>query len=81
VLTCRQYQGHATADLGDLRGARPIIEDALVRQRRILGDDHQGVRRTTKVLADAYVAMGKKFLAQKLLGSKRGVRGFGRKGR
>jgi len=81
VLTCRQCQGHATADLGDPRGARPIIEDALVRQRRILGDDHQDVRRTTKALADAYVAMGKKFLAQKLLGKKRGVRGFGRKGR
>jgi hypothetical protein len=51
VLTCRQYQGHATADLGDLRGAPPIIEHALVRQRRILGDDHQDVRRTTKALA------------------------------
>jgi hypothetical protein len=39
VLTCMQYLGHATADLGDLRGARPIIEDALVRRRRTLGDD------------------------------------------
>lgn len=40
VLTCVQYLGHATSDLGDLRGAQPIIEDAFNRRRRILGDDH-----------------------------------------
>ncbi|MBT2676015.1 tetratricopeptide repeat protein [Streptomyces sp. ISL-14] len=39
VLTCTQYLGHATSDLGDLQGARSIIEDALVRRRRTLGDD------------------------------------------
>ncbi|WP_053750166.1 FxSxx-COOH system tetratricopeptide repeat protein [Streptomyces sp. MMG1533] len=40
VLTCTQYLGHATTDIGDLRGARPIIEDAFSRRRRTLGDDH-----------------------------------------
>ncbi|MBT2417497.1 tetratricopeptide repeat protein [Streptomyces sp. ISL-22] len=40
VLTCTQYLGHATADTGDIRGARPIVEDAYSRRRRTLGDDH-----------------------------------------
>ncbi|MDF3146612.1 FxSxx-COOH system tetratricopeptide repeat protein [Streptomyces sp. T21Q-yed] len=40
VLTCTQYLGHATSDVGDIRGARPIIEDAYARRRRTLGDDH-----------------------------------------
>ncbi|MFI1307394.1 FxSxx-COOH system tetratricopeptide repeat protein [Streptomyces sioyaensis] len=40
ALTSAQYLGHATAELGDLNGARVIIEDALARRRRVLGDDH-----------------------------------------
>ncbi|MFF3323471.1 FxSxx-COOH system tetratricopeptide repeat protein [Streptomyces sp. NPDC002889] len=39
-LTCMQYLGHATADLGDISGALPLIEDTLARRRRVLGDDH-----------------------------------------
>ncbi|MGF1341397.1 FxSxx-COOH system tetratricopeptide repeat protein [Streptomyces flavovirens] len=40
TLTCAQYLGHASVDLGDYATARPIIEDTFVRRRRVLGEDH-----------------------------------------
>ncbi|MGW0826680.1 FxSxx-COOH system tetratricopeptide repeat protein [Streptomyces sp. NPDC002845] len=40
MLRCMQYLGHATSGLGDLSGARTIIEDAFARRRLTLGDDH-----------------------------------------
>ncbi|KUO16984.1 FxSxx-COOH system tetratricopeptide repeat protein [Streptomyces dysideae] len=51
VLTCTQYLGHATSDLGDMRGARPIIEDAFTRRRRTLGDDHPDTLQSANDLA------------------------------
>jgi tetratricopeptide (TPR) repeat protein len=68
-------------ELRDHAAAAELLEDVRARQRRLLGDDHAETRRTTKYLAEAYTAMGKKFQAQKLLGKKKGVRGFGRKKR
>ncbi|MGA5039217.1 FxSxx-COOH system tetratricopeptide repeat protein [Streptomyces capoamus] len=40
TLTCAQFLGHATAGLGDYAEAQLIIEDTLVRRRRVLGEDH-----------------------------------------
>ncbi|PSK52562.1 MULTISPECIES: FxSxx-COOH system tetratricopeptide repeat protein [Streptomyces] len=40
TLTCAQFLGHATVDLGDYAKGRLIIEDTLVRRRRVLGEDH-----------------------------------------
>jgi tetratricopeptide (TPR) repeat protein len=40
VMTCMQFLGHATSDVGDIQGAWPIVEDARARRRRVLGDDH-----------------------------------------
>ncbi|MGW6354623.1 FxSxx-COOH system tetratricopeptide repeat protein [Streptomyces sp. NPDC055092] len=51
VLTCAQYLGHATSDLGDVTSARSIIEDTLARRRRILGDDHPDTLRSANDLA------------------------------
>ncbi|MER6344087.1 FxSxx-COOH system tetratricopeptide repeat protein [Streptomyces sp. NPDC001595] len=58
VLTCMQYLGHATADLGDLQGARPIIEDTLVRRRRTLGDDHVDTLQSANDLASILGRLG-----------------------
>ncbi|QIJ64683.1 FxSxx-COOH system tetratricopeptide repeat protein [Streptomyces sp. JB150] len=58
VLMCTQYLGHATADLGDLRGARPIIEDTLARRRRTLGDDHEDTLRSANDLAVILAQLG-----------------------
>ncbi|NLU69425.1 tetratricopeptide repeat protein [Streptomyces sp. HNM0574] len=41
TLTALQYLGHATSDLGKLNEARPLIQDALDRRRRVLGDNHR----------------------------------------
>ncbi|NNN31229.1 tetratricopeptide repeat protein [Streptomyces sp. S3(2020)] len=51
VLTCTQYLGHATSDLGDSQAARPIIEDAYTRRRRTLGDDHPDTLQSANDLA------------------------------
>ncbi|MCX5331427.1 FxSxx-COOH system tetratricopeptide repeat protein [Streptomyces sp. NBC_00140] len=58
VLTCMQYLGHATADLGDLRGARPIIEDAFNRRRRTLGDDDPDTLKSANDLAAILGGLG-----------------------
>ncbi|MFH0520833.1 FxSxx-COOH system tetratricopeptide repeat protein [Streptomyces sp. M41] len=58
VLTCTQYLGHATSDLGDIRGARPIIEDALVRRRRTLGDDDPDTLQSANDLAVVLASLG-----------------------
>ncbi|MET8397379.1 FxSxx-COOH system tetratricopeptide repeat protein [Streptomyces anthocyanicus] len=40
TLTCAQFLGHATVELGDYAKGHLIIEDTLVRRRRVLGADH-----------------------------------------
>ncbi|MFJ8593102.1 FxSxx-COOH system tetratricopeptide repeat protein, partial [Streptomyces sp. NPDC093598] len=40
TLTCAQFLGHATVELGDYAKGRLVIEDTLVRRRRVLGEDH-----------------------------------------
>ncbi|MGA5135781.1 FxSxx-COOH system tetratricopeptide repeat protein, partial [Streptomyces azureus] len=40
TLTCAQFLGHATVGLGDYAKGHLIIEDTLVRRRRVLGEDH-----------------------------------------
>ncbi|MES9521757.1 FxSxx-COOH system tetratricopeptide repeat protein [Streptomyces capoamus] len=40
TLTCAQFLGHATAGLGDYAKGQLVIEDTLVRRRRVLGEDH-----------------------------------------
>ncbi|MFJ9093875.1 FxSxx-COOH system tetratricopeptide repeat protein [Streptomyces globisporus] len=57
VLTCSQYLGHATSDLGDFMSARPIIEDAHARRRRILRDDHPDTLQSANDLAAVLAAM------------------------
>ncbi|MGW9448091.1 FxSxx-COOH system tetratricopeptide repeat protein, partial [Streptomyces sp. NPDC055632] len=51
TLTCTQYLGHATNDLGDLRGALPLIEDTFARRERTLGDDHSDTLQSANDLA------------------------------
>ncbi|WP_128434575.1 FxSxx-COOH system tetratricopeptide repeat protein [Streptomyces cyaneus] len=58
VLTCTQYLGHATSDLGDIRAARPIIEDAFVRRRRMLGDDDPDTLQSANDFAAILSALG-----------------------
>jgi hypothetical protein len=58
VLTCAQYLGHATSDLGDVTSARPIIEDTLARRRRTLGDDHPDTLQSANDLAVNLHALG-----------------------
>ncbi|MET9351601.1 FxSxx-COOH system tetratricopeptide repeat protein, partial [Streptomyces sp. NPDC006617] len=40
TLTCAQFLGHATVEQGDYAKGHLIIEDTLVRRRRVLGEDH-----------------------------------------
>ncbi|MFF3030338.1 FxSxx-COOH system tetratricopeptide repeat protein [Streptomyces rubiginosohelvolus] len=58
VLTCTQYLGHATSDLGDFRNARPIIEDTLTRRRRTLGEDHLHTLQSANDLAAVLYELG-----------------------
>lgn len=58
VLTCTQYLGHATSDLGDIWEARKIIEDALVRRRRTLGDDDPDTLQSANDLAATLCSLG-----------------------
>jgi hypothetical protein len=58
VLTCTQYLGHATSDLGDIRGARPIIEDAFVRRRLTLGEDDPDTLQSANDLAVNLSSLG-----------------------
>ncbi|KOX33346.1 MULTISPECIES: FxSxx-COOH system tetratricopeptide repeat protein [unclassified Streptomyces] len=51
TLTCTQYLGHATSDLGDLKGALPLIQDTFVRRQRTLGDDHPDTLHSANDLA------------------------------
>ncbi|MFJ9585026.1 FxSxx-COOH system tetratricopeptide repeat protein [Streptomyces acidicola] len=51
TLTCAQYVGHATVDLGDFTKARPIIEDTFARRRRVLGADHPDTLHSANDLA------------------------------
>ncbi|MFI1738173.1 FxSxx-COOH system tetratricopeptide repeat protein [Streptomyces sioyaensis] len=51
TLSCTQYLGHATADVGDVVGALPFVEDTLVRRRRVLGDDHPDTLHSAHSLA------------------------------
>ncbi|MFE2836925.1 FxSxx-COOH system tetratricopeptide repeat protein, partial [Streptomyces mirabilis] len=59
TLTAAQYLGHATADLGDTNGARPIIEDTLARRRLTLGDDHPETLQSANDLASTLARLGK----------------------
>ncbi|MFH8416626.1 FxSxx-COOH system tetratricopeptide repeat protein [Streptomyces collinus] len=40
TLTCAQYLGHASVDIGDYARARPVVEDTFLRRSRVLGEDH-----------------------------------------
>ncbi|NEC39744.1 FxSxx-COOH system tetratricopeptide repeat protein [Streptomyces rubrogriseus] len=40
TLTCAQFLGHATVGRGDYAKGYLIVEDTLVRRRRVLGEDH-----------------------------------------
>ncbi|MFF4870084.1 FxSxx-COOH system tetratricopeptide repeat protein [Streptomyces sp. NPDC000961] len=51
TLTCTQYLGHATSDLGDLKGALPLIQDTFARRQRTLGDDHPDTLHSANDLA------------------------------
>ncbi|MFJ2010553.1 FxSxx-COOH system tetratricopeptide repeat protein [Streptomyces globisporus] len=59
VLTCTQYLGHATSDLGELGSAHPIIEDTLARRRRTLGDDDPDTLQSANDLAAVLNQFGK----------------------
>ncbi|MFB8140092.1 FxSxx-COOH system tetratricopeptide repeat protein [Streptomyces parvus] len=58
VLTCTQYLGHATSDLGEFRSARPIIEDTLARRRHTLGDNHSDTLQSANDLAAVLSELG-----------------------
>ncbi|EWS93096.1 ATP/GTP binding protein [Streptomyces filamentosus NRRL 11379] len=66
VLTCMQYLGHATSDLGDFTGARPIIEDTLARRRRTLGDDHSDTLQSANDLAAVLSEIGEHAEARRM---------------
>ncbi|MFI0144692.1 FxSxx-COOH system tetratricopeptide repeat protein [Streptomyces globisporus] len=67
VLTCTQYLGHATSDLGEFGSARPIIEDALTRRRRILGDDHPDTLQSANDFAANLSEVGEHSEARRML--------------
>ncbi|MEU5456668.1 FxSxx-COOH system tetratricopeptide repeat protein [Streptomyces globisporus] len=54
TLTCAQYVGHASSDLGSYAEARTIIEDAFSRRRRVLGEEHPD---TLQSAHDAFVIL------------------------
>ncbi|MEU0040762.1 FxSxx-COOH system tetratricopeptide repeat protein, partial [Streptomyces sp. NPDC006333] len=58
ALTCAQYVGHATVDLGDLNKAHLIIEDTFARRRRVLGADHPDTLHSANDLAVTLVYLG-----------------------
>ncbi|NUS88432.1 MAG: tetratricopeptide repeat protein [Streptomyces sp.] len=58
VLTATQFLGHATSDLGDIYGARPIIEDTHTRRRATLGDDHPDTLQSANDLAAIHTRLG-----------------------
>ncbi|MEV7883506.1 FxSxx-COOH system tetratricopeptide repeat protein [Streptomyces sp. NPDC002817] len=66
VLTCTQYLGHATSDLGDLKGARTVIEDAFTRRRRTLGDDHPDTLHSANDLAAILSILGERVASRRL---------------
>ncbi|MFI2188146.1 tetratricopeptide repeat protein [Streptomyces sioyaensis] len=59
TLSCTQYFGHATADVGDVVGALTYVEDTLVRRRRVLGDDHPDTLQSANDLAATTSRLGK----------------------
>ncbi|WP_326723038.1 MULTISPECIES: FxSxx-COOH system tetratricopeptide repeat protein [unclassified Streptomyces] len=59
TLTCMQYFGHATADVGDIAGALPLVQDTFARRRRILGDDHPDTLQAANDLAATTSRLGK----------------------
>ncbi len=67
VLTCTQYLGHATSDLGDFRNARPIIEDTLTRRRLTLGDDDPNTLQSANDLAAVLSELGDHVEARSIL--------------
>ncbi|WP_435283673.1 FxSxx-COOH system tetratricopeptide repeat protein [Streptomyces koelreuteriae] len=58
VLTCAQYLGHASADLGEYAKARSVIEDLFARRCRVLGEDHPDTLQSANNLANTLGAMG-----------------------
>ncbi|MFJ5864002.1 FxSxx-COOH system tetratricopeptide repeat protein [Streptomyces parvus] len=66
VLTCMQYLGHATSDLGELGSAHLIIEDTLARRRRTLGDDHSDTLQSANDLATILNQFGKHTEARRM---------------
>ncbi|MEU5543544.1 FxSxx-COOH system tetratricopeptide repeat protein [Streptomyces sioyaensis] len=59
TLSCTQYFGHATADVGDVVGALTFVEDTLTRRRRVLGDDHPDTLQSANDLAATTSRLGK----------------------
>ncbi|MFF3322616.1 FxSxx-COOH system tetratricopeptide repeat protein [Streptomyces sp. NPDC002889] len=59
TLSCMQYFGHATADVGDVSGAMTLVEDTFDRRRRVLGDDHPETLQSANDLAVITSKLGK----------------------
>ncbi|WP_339130322.1 FxSxx-COOH system tetratricopeptide repeat protein [Streptomyces sp. f51] len=67
TLTCAQYVGHATGDLGDFNKAHLIIEDTFTRRRRILGEDHPDTLHSANDLAVTTAYLGEHAEARRML--------------
>ncbi|MFE2473809.1 FxSxx-COOH system tetratricopeptide repeat protein [Streptomyces mirabilis] len=58
TLTCAQYLGHASVNLGDYAKARSIIENTYVRRRRVLGEEHPGTLRSANDVGTVLAYLG-----------------------
>ncbi|MEU6274077.1 FxSxx-COOH system tetratricopeptide repeat protein [Streptomyces populi] len=79
TLTCAQYVGHATVDLGDFNKAHLIVEDTFARRRRVLGADHPDTLHSANDLAVTLAHLGEYAEARRMqedvLARRRGVLG------
>ncbi|MFI7186442.1 FxSxx-COOH system tetratricopeptide repeat protein [Streptomyces anthocyanicus] len=66
TLTCAQFLGHATVDLGDYAKGRLIIEDTLVRRRRVLGEDHPDTLRSANDTSTNLSLLGERVEARRM---------------
>ncbi|MGW3355845.1 FxSxx-COOH system tetratricopeptide repeat protein [Streptomyces bungoensis] len=66
TLTCAQYVGHATVDVGDFNKAHSFIEDTFLRRRRVLGADHPDTLHSANDLAVALTYIGEYVEARRM---------------
>ncbi|MFC8140332.1 FxSxx-COOH system tetratricopeptide repeat protein [Streptomyces paradoxus] len=79
TLTCAQYVGHATVDLGDFTKAHTVVEETFARRRLVLGEDHPDTLHSANDLGVTLIYLGEyaeaRWMLEDVLGRRRRVLG------